>query len=409
MQSKRSVNDEAATSVLVAKPHNEDRQSKPSRKETRDYITPYAFEVPESLFGTPLATPRKRGIALLFDLSMVALLSGLSGNALSVLIGILLIIAARRLKQRTQPRAMVTFLNVIGVFIVVISIMDFVADKSNFFGDSQVSKTTSGVIAGDGLSALAFSTKYIVQVSNINEQLANKACESIFNCWQKVGLEMVDDMTHLNFADDTAEAVFEGFVQASDDALSEQQKADLQQQLRVKYSELSVTSEQTTQSAKVTEATGDINSDQNNDGNIISSSHYQDTYADLEEQDESENQYSIINLLKGIVADFGLGFGWAAFYFTAFTALFHGQTLGKKLMGIKVIKLDGSTLSTWESFGRYGGYGAGLATGLSGFLQIYWDANRQAIQDKISETLVIDLRRPKHTMTQEGELASQGL
>ena len=45
--------------------------------------------------------------------------------------------------------------------------------------------------------------------------------------------------------------------------------------------------------------------------------------------------------------------------------------------------------------GRYGGYGAGLATGLMGFLQIYWDPNRQAIQDKISETLVVDIRKNK--------------
>ena len=42
-------------------------------------------------------------------------------------------------------------------------------------------------------------------------------------------------------------------------------------------------------------------------------------------------------------------------------------------------------------YGRYGGYGAGFATGLLGFAQIFWEPNRQAIQDKISETLVIQL------------------
>ena len=47
----------------------------------------------------------------------------------------------------------------------------------------------------------------------------------------------------------------------------------------------------------------------------------------------------------------------------------------------------------WDSFGRYGGYGAGLATGLLGFLQIYWDPNRQAIHDKISSTIVIDVTK----------------
>lgn len=53
------------------------------------------------------------------------------------------------------------------------------------------------------------------------------------------------------------------------------------------------------------------------------------------------------------------------------------------------MKLDGSDFSLWDSFGRYGGYGAGFATGLLGFIQVFWDSNRQAIQDKISETVVI--------------------
>ncbi|MFL5538676.1 MAG: hypothetical protein ACJ8J0_06765, partial [Longimicrobiaceae bacterium] len=36
-------------------------------------------------------------------------------------------------------------------------------------------------------------------------------------------------------------------------------------------------------------------------------------------------------------------------------------------------------------------YAAGLFTGLTGYMQVYWDRNRQAIQDKISETVVIRL------------------
>jgi hypothetical protein len=54
-----------------------------------------------------------------------------------------------------------------------------------------------------------------------------------------------------------------------------------------------------------------------------------------------------------------------------------------------VVALSGEPLGLLDCFGRYGGYGAGFATGLLGFLQIYWDPNRQAIQDKISATVVI--------------------
>jgi uncharacterized RDD family membrane protein YckC len=76
-------------------------------------------------------------------------------------------------------------------------------------------------------------------------------------------------------------------------------------------------------------------------------------------------------------------------YFTLFTALLRGQTPAKKLLGIRVVRLSGEPLTLWGAFGRYGGYGAGIATGLLGFLQIYWDSNRQCIQDKIGETVVV--------------------
>jgi hypothetical protein len=111
-----------------------------------------------------------------------------------------------------------------------------------------------------------------------------------------------------------------------------------------------------------------------------------------EPAENESSVYSIIEWFKGIMSDLGLGLGWAALYFSVFTAWWRGQTIGKKLLGIEVVKLDGNYPSLWESFGRYGGYGAGFATGLLGFLQIYWDPNRQAIQDKISETLVLRLK-----------------
>ena len=40
-------------------------------------------------------------------------------------------------------------------------------------------------------------------------------------------------------------------------------------------------------------------------------------------------------------------------------------------------------------FERAGGYAAGFATGLLGFAQVYWDANRQAIHDRIVGTVVV--------------------
>ena len=66
-----------------------------------------------------------------------------------------------------------------------------------------------------------------------------------------------------------------------------------------------------------------------------------------------------------------------------------GQTVGKKMMRIRVVRLDGEPINWWTAFERAGGYAAGFATGLLGFAQVYWDANRQGIHDHIVGTVVV--------------------
>ena len=90
----------------------------------------------------------------------------------------------------------------------------------------------------------------------------------------------------------------------------------------------------------------------------------------------------------------GVSFGWAIVYFSLIPAWLNGQTLGKKLMGLRVVELTGKPLTVRTCFSRYGGYAAGMATGMFGFAQILWDANRQSIQDKVAHTVVLDLRAP---------------
>jgi len=107
------------------------------------------------------------------------------------------------------------------------------------------------------------------------------------------------------------------------------------------------------------------------------------------EREEAGHRFSIVHAVKSILDDLGIGFGWMALYFTAFLTLWKGRTPGKRILRIRVIRLDGKPIGWWAAFERFGGYAAGLVTGLLGFLQIYWDRNRQAIHDKISETVVV--------------------
>lgn len=101
---------------------------------------------------------------------------------------------------------------------------------------------------------------------------------------------------------------------------------------------------------------------------------------------------SWLNAVTDFSRTVGLTFGWAGVYFTLCTAWWRGRTLGKFVFGTRVVRLDGRPLTTMDTFTRYGGYAAGLATGMIGFARLLWDPNRQAIEDKIAGTVVVRRR-----------------
>lgn len=97
-----------------------------------------------------------------------------------------------------------------------------------------------------------------------------------------------------------------------------------------------------------------------------------------------------------LLGDLDTFFGWGAFFvgwFTLWTWTGKGRTLGKRIFGLKVARLDGRPLRLWDSFGRAGGYTASAATAMLGFLEAAWHPNRQALHDKISGTVVLRVRR----------------
>jgi len=99
--------------------------------------------------------------------------------------------------------------------------------------------------------------------------------------------------------------------------------------------------------------------------------------------------------LKLWADEVGLGLGWAIAYFALLPVWWNGQTLGKRLFGLRIVELTGKPITVMHAFKRYGGYAAGMATGMFGFAQIFWDRNRQAIQDKTAHTVVVDERRAR--------------
>ena len=69
--------------------------------------------------------------------------------------------------------------------------------------------------------------------------------------------------------------------------------------------------------------------------------------------------------------------------------LVNGRTLGKLLLGIRAVKVNGAKFTYFDAFVRQGGYVAGVAMGMIGFLKLLWEPNRQAVEDRIAATVVV--------------------
>lgn len=94
-------------------------------------------------------------------------------------------------------------------------------------------------------------------------------------------------------------------------------------------------------------------------------------------------------LLRDIWEQAGSAIGLWSLYFTVALTVTDGRTVGKRLLGLRVVRLDGLPITWWSAFERAGGYVAGIATGTLGFLQVFWDPNRQCVHDKIVGTVVV--------------------
>lgn len=106
-------------------------------------------------------------------------------------------------------------------------------------------------------------------------------------------------------------------------------------------------------------------------------------------------QVSISDSLRDAADQASHVVSWGTIYMTLFLALWQGRTPGKRVFGLQVLRLDGRPLGLLAAFERTGGYAAGAATSLLGFARVWWDPNRQAIHDKIADTVVVRERLPR--------------
>jgi uncharacterized RDD family membrane protein YckC len=80
-------------------------------------------------------------------------------------------------------------------------------------------------------------------------------------------------------------------------------------------------------------------------------------------------------------------------YWGLSTYLWNGRTVGKWVARTRVVSLVSERMGLWQSLERALGYGAAVLEVGLGFVQIFWDKNRMCAQDRLAETIVVDVRR----------------
>jgi len=155
-----SSNEELTTFEASGQQHEQTHAQTLSRDETREILTPFAFEIDKSLFGSPLALPYKRAGAILIDLLAIAILSGAPGELLAIVLAVTFYKLGNNKKAQAQGkvkgykrRRIARF---VSAFIIFVMLADFLpqylndldsGDKNNgqqVYSDAAENSTLAG-------------------------------------------------------------------------------------------------------------------------------------------------------------------------------------------------------------------------------------------------------------------------
>jgi len=91
-------------------------------------------------------------------------------------------------------------------------------------------------------------------------------------------------------------------------------------------------------------------------------------------------------------------------FFGLITYFTNGYTLGKRMLGIRIVSTSHMHLTLWHSIERSLGYYASSLEFGFGFIQYFTDYNRRTVHDRIAETIVVRVNKiPKRNKTTDTE------
>lgn len=325
-----------------------------TRKESREIVTPYAFEVDHDLWGVPTASPVRRLFAMGIDTAIISAMANASLFVIAIVMSYL--IYCRVLAKKTW--------HVVLCVTVAVVLLSTAYYSPSLLIDDQNQATENELVAGTKAGAAAGAL--------MKAGIAMRKDECTQPCMDQHLDKVVTKFAAKDIDKVAAAELLDGLMDGTD--YPAEAWPARREQLLNRLPEPKPVVEPKSVAATPT---------------ATQKAWYQ----------PPEGVHSVLEWGKSVLTDIGFGVGWAIFYFTFLIYWCHGQTLGKKLLGIKVIQLDGQELNLFAAFSRQGGYGAGFATGLLGFLQVFWDPNRQAIQDKVVSTVVIRVGQAKRPLT----------
>lgn len=384
--SESEIPDIEVTENVISDPAPEAKTSRLIRQR----VTPDPFHVDPALLGKKLGTPMQRGFALLIDLTCVAVFSSLGISFLIAIAGYFFARYANR-EYKGATRRMSAML---GYCVLIIGLFFFAFGQIWNFGDSD-SASEDGLISAEDLVKLAVGDEAEVRSSArlIGEDAHDSADVADL---EKVKADFKEALDLIPMTDDRKvwilEGLMSGIAETGDNSGPKVDVAEDELSLTRSHVESlegidgSAGVESTREALKTFLAGAEM------DALKAEAKSTRDELETLKGQLKSVKKpwaVSILTQAKALAEDVGITFFWSTLYFTSLVGLFRGRTIGKRLMRLRVVRLDGRKLTVWNAFERHGGYLAGVATGLLGFFQILWDPNRQTIEDKIAGTVVI--------------------
>jgi hypothetical protein len=366
--------------------------------DPREIVTPDAFSVSDSLLGLPLAHPWRRAAAMLVDLFLVAILANAKGVFLAIAAGAFLFWLAYRGRKAGLGSAMArATLGCGGALVVFVAV---VAIWGSVFRDIPVA--TIGDQGEGGARVTLGDLGDLARLMSAEDTAeAAAAASRIVDRLESEGVEPAEiraALGDIEGEEPAARAIQQALGQAERDRQSEagmdlgvlgvDSLLTLYEAARAGGDTVAAVRTGTTLGRRLVQDEWEAR-ERRVSALEARSQRLESELDETEAELEAERNRGPIAMMLAFLDELGLGIGWSGLYFTFLTAFMRGRTPGKRLLGVRVVRLDGGTLTYWVAFERFGGYAASLFTGMEGFLRILWDRNRQCLQDKLAETVVI--------------------